>query len=126
MIDAADLKPCPSCGTKHGDGYIGVYFVDENAASLACHKCGYETGPCVGKDYDETIRLACDRWNRRPIEDALQAENKRLCEALELIKKTGNEYPHDGNGCAYIAELALCGLNVIEEWEKIGREADEE
>ena len=86
MIDAADLKPCPSCGTKHEDGYIGVYFVDDNAASLACHKCGCETGPCVGTDYDEAIRLACDRWNRRPIEDALRAENERLREALNATQ----------------------------------------
>ena len=75
-----NLKRCPFCG---GEAkcieYYGLYHV-------VCCDC-YTTGrDCT------SIETACKAWNSRPIEnelnekiEKLEAENKRLREALESI-----------------------------------------
>ena len=75
-----NLKRCPFCG---GEAkcieYYGLYHV-------VCCDC-YTTGrDCT------SIETACKAWNSRPIENELnekigklEAENKRLKEALEVI-----------------------------------------
>ena len=77
-----NLKRCPFCG---GEAkcieYYGLYHV-------VCCDC-YTTGrDCT------SIETACKAWNSRPIENELnekigklEAENKRLREALESIKE---------------------------------------
>lgn len=68
-----ELKPCPFCG--------GKAFWDSEFSGVYCH-CGAEITFC------ESDKEAAEKWNTRPIEDALKEENKRLREALEEIKKT--------------------------------------
>ena len=78
-----ELKRCPFCG---GEAkcieYYGLYHV-------VCCDC-YTTG----RDCP-SIETACKAWNSRPIEnelhkkiEKLKAENTRLREALNEIKKT--------------------------------------
>lgn len=67
------LKPCPFCG--------GKAFWDSEFSGVYCH-CGAEITFC------ESDKEAAEKWNSRPIEDALKEENKRLREALAEIKKT--------------------------------------
>lgn len=68
-----ELKPCPFCG--------GKAFWDSEFSGVYCH-CGAEI------TFLESDEEAAEKWNSRPIEDALKEENKRLREALEEIKKT--------------------------------------
>ena len=80
-----NLKSCPFCGGK-------PYFENEGSDYgfyAVCSRCGCWTGALRTKD--ESLK----RWNNRPIEDEfaekikkLEAENKRLREVLEEIKKT--------------------------------------
>lgn len=64
----------------------------------------------------KTKSLAKERWNKRPIEEALQkrneeleAENKRLREALEIILKTTEQDPEFVCFIKATAEDALKG-----------------
>lgn len=67
-----NLKSCPFCG---GEAkcieFYGLYHV----ICCNCH--------IAGKDCS-TRESAVSAWNNRPIEDELEAENKRLREALEF------------------------------------------
>ena len=65
------LKSCPFCG--------GEAFWDSDFSCVYC-RCGAEITFC------ESDKEAAERWNTRPIEDALKEENKRLREALEEIQ----------------------------------------
>ena len=77
-----ELKACPFCGAeldKHGcltrNGVVTDYYIHpapDEVRDDECPLCG-----CV-------FRAAT--WNRRPLEDALQAEIERLREALEKIR----------------------------------------
>lgn len=62
----------------------------------------------------------------KTISGVLKTDRARLTEALELIQKTGQEKPFDGNACAYIAELALSGKRATDEWQKIEKEINKE
>lgn len=57
-----ELKPCPFCGSNNG-------VVLDSPEYVACMVCGFEG-------------VAIEDYNRRPIEDALHAENERLRSAL--------------------------------------------
>lgn len=74
MTDDIELKPCPFCGE--------MAFWDSEFAGIYC-RCGAEITFC------ESDKEAAEKWNTRPIEDALRAENERLREVLERI---GNEF----------------------------------
>ncbi len=60
------------------------------------------------------------------ISGVLKTDRARLMEALELIQKTGQEKPFDGNACAYIAGLALSGKHATVEWQNIEKEINKE
>lgn len=62
----------------------------------------------------------------KTISGVLKTDRARLMEALELIQKTGQEKPFDGNACAYIAELALSGKHATVEWRNIEKEINKE
>ena len=64
------LKPCPFCGRA-------VSFAPEDDAFIICTKCDV-IGP---GDCRNTVE-AVEAWNRRPREEALEAENQRLRDAL--------------------------------------------
>lgn len=70
MTDKIELKPCPFCGK--------MAFWDSDFSGIYC-RCGAEF------TFFESDKEAAERWNSRPIEDALKAENKRFREALETI-----------------------------------------
>ena len=78
-----ELKDCPFCGGKpyfenKGSDY-GFYAVSSRR--------GCWTGTLRTKD--ETLK----RWNARPIENELEAENKMLIGALKAIKKIVDKPP---------------------------------
>lgn len=60
------LKPCSNCGTKPS-------YTSSSVAVCDNIKC--------------TGRNMVERWNDRPIEDALQAENERLKEGVKTVLK---------------------------------------
>lgn len=70
MTDDIELKPCPFCG--------GKAFLDSDFSGVYCN-CGAELA------FLESDKEAAEKWNSRPIEDALEEENARLREALETI-----------------------------------------
>lgn len=70
MTEEIELKPCPFCG--------GKAFLDSEFSGVYCN-CGAEL------TFLESDKEAAEKWNRRPIEDALEEENARLREALETI-----------------------------------------
>lgn len=79
-----NLKRCPFCG---GEAEI---IDDEMGTISRCRRCGAENGNGVYGDVGH--KLAVKDWNARPIENELvekienlEAENKRLREALESI-----------------------------------------
>jgi len=99
------LHPCPFCGniptmTKKGEVIrMGVvadrYFVgcdncEENKLVLYCSthlKDIYTLADIkqVGYTFGNSEEEVINRWNTRPIEDTLRAENERLRKALEEI-----------------------------------------
>lgn len=76
-----ELKPCPFCGGDGGYANAGFGFI------VKCRKCGSRI------DVQNTTEEAAEAWNSRtPAENELtgkigklEAENKRLREALERI-----------------------------------------
>jgi hypothetical protein len=66
------LKPCPSCGAKNTDKVtlISELYDADKYKYGKCFKCGIRM-------YD---------WNKRPIEDALQAELDKLKSKLAFIE----------------------------------------
>ena len=74
------------------------------------------------KQHEETFT---EDFNKT-ISGVLKTDRERLMEALELIQKTGQERPFDGNACAYIAELALSGKHATVEWQNIEKEINKE
>jgi len=75
------MKPCPFCGSKNYRQMIH----DEAYAYFRCMDCN-STSP-LGGDLD----AALDIWNRRPIENKLDAENKRLKTRIEKLHKIAEE-----------------------------------
>lgn len=66
-----ELKPCPFCGGK------AEIIKDEMHVWVHCTNCDSDT------DLYQIQKEAVAAWNRRPILEQLEAENKRLREALE-------------------------------------------
>lgn len=93
-----ELKPCPFCG--------GKAFFDSEFSGVYCY-CGAELTFC------ESDKESAEKWNSRPIEDALKEENKRLREALEEIKKTV-EYAQDTVYPLNISLDSKDGLYILE------------
>lgn len=87
-----ELKTCPFCG-----GRAKVYkghslYADKIPTCIYCAKCGARTGICLS---ERALKL----WNTRtetPMQkriEELEAENKRLREALkEIAEFANNEY----------------------------------
>ena len=79
-----NLKRCPFCGNE------AEFNSDEFGEGVCCKSCGATMHN--GVYGEEGRKLASADWNSRPIEDELrgkieklEAENKRLREALEVI-----------------------------------------
>lgn len=83
----SELKPCPFCGNTPKYESFRIPYDMGSPARIAKCKCG--------------AWLNINRWNTRPLEDALRAENAKLREALdELVTCTANLKFHlskDGN-----------------------------
>lgn len=78
------LKRCPFCGSE------AEFNSDEFGEGVCCKSCGATIHN--GVYGEEGRKLASSDWNARPIEnelhgriEELEAENKRLREALEVI-----------------------------------------
>lgn len=71
-----ELKPCPFCGGP---------ATHEPCGDIGCAEdgCGVVAMVYCFGDHENTV----ERWNKRPIEDGLRAENERLRGALERILK---------------------------------------
>ena len=75
-----EIKLCPFCGSKVEMKSVVIYpNMERSPASIRCKKCNFFIA-----DYEDDDLI--QRWNNRPIEDALCAENERLREALQKIK----------------------------------------
>ena len=79
-----NLKRCPFCGSE------SEFNSDEFGEGVCCKSCGATIHNGVYGEYGR--KLASADWNARPIEnelhkkiEKLEAENKRLREALEVI-----------------------------------------
>ena len=79
-----NLKRCPSCGSE------AEFNSDEFGEGVCCKSCGATLHN--GLYGEEGRKLASADWNSRPIEnelpgkiEKLEAENKRLREALGVI-----------------------------------------
>lgn len=119
-----DFKPCPFCGCAYVREYVDDGFY--------CEQCGYGYiwhGLETEQQQDEIRK----RWNTRPIEDALRAENERLrhegdeyrqraaqwqqlCDLLGLAHATHPHYVADElkemrDALAYIAQSASARWN---------------
>ena len=84
MTEEIELKPCPFCGSE------SEFNSDEFGEGVCCKSCGATMHN--GVYGEEGRKLASADWNARPIEneltgkiEKLEAENKRLREALESI-----------------------------------------
>jgi hypothetical protein len=65
-----DLKPCPFCADR---GVVEAYLnVTTGLHDVVCRSCG--------------IRMWIEKWEHRPIEDALRAEVAKLTAELERWK----------------------------------------
>lgn len=71
-----ELKPCPFCGEE-----IYSEFYSHRAEEFDGH-CTNKKCLLYGKDL---LFFNTAKWNSRPIEDALRAENEKLKEALREI-----------------------------------------
>lgn len=94
------LKPCPSCGAKNTDKVtlISELYDADKYKYGKCFQCGIRM-------YD---------WNKRPIEDALQAEIDELHNRISYIEtKTEMLYSYVyGKQCNDSAEYSLDNLNI--------------
>lgn len=72
------LKPCPSCGAKNTDKVtlISELYDADKYKYGKCFQCGIRM-------YD---------WNKRPIEDALQAEIETLTGKLDSAKYSDAQF----------------------------------
>ena len=84
-----ELKPCPFCGETK-------LTIEDNQkvqdVHVLCNDCGAKTS------FDGIRYAVASRWNCRPVEHALQrhikaleAENKRMREALKEIAEFAND-----------------------------------
>ena len=84
-----ELKPCPFCGETR-------LTIEDNQkvrdVHVLCNDCGAKTS------FDGIRYAVASRWNCRPVEHALQrhikaleAENKRMREALKEIAEFAND-----------------------------------
>lgn len=70
--ERGELRPCPFCGSKNTTlDYFEISCPQELGTLVLCGDCG---------SYSTSV----DRWNTRPIEDAL---NARIAELEEFIGK---------------------------------------
>ena len=80
-----ELKPCPFCGST--DIEVEEYLPESCCTKfwkVACTDC------CGGFQSEHNKKEAVAIWNRRPMEDALQAHIDRFNSA---VKKDLNEIP---------------------------------
>ena len=70
-----ELKPCPFCRGK-----AEMLGEDDGMYQVVCPNCAANID-----NYEYEKEVAAEKWNKRKIEDAQAAENKRLREALEVI-----------------------------------------
>ena len=82
-----ELKPCPFCGKNHLWTY-SVSYAPEGLRFVKCAKDPQEDDGCVDG-------VSLSTWQKRPIEDALRAENEKLKEALKLLRNWTKAYPLD-------------------------------
>ena len=75
MTDEIELKRCPFCGGK-----AEMLGDDDKVYQVLCPNCNANI-----EEYDYEKNVSAERWNSRPIEDALKEENKRFRKALETI-----------------------------------------
>lgn len=102
-----ELKSCPFCGSE------AEFNSDEFGEGVCCKSCGSTMHNGVyGK---EGRKLVSADWNARPIEDKLheeienlEAENKRLREALEFYAEL------DGNGIQLYGDIDSKALEFVD------------
>ena len=110
-------KPCPFCGCEkttvfkrnlHSDGVHKLHWVD--CANVNC-EVHFNKGEFDQKEAER-------KWNTRPIEDALRAENERLKEESKAVKienmklRTGLEQIH--NDASYSKDYSKFARDLIQ------------
>lgn len=102
MTDTTELKPCPFCGKDNlqTKNTMGNFY---NAVS--CLSCGLSTA--------EQLEII-EKWNTRPIEDALQRRLDIAVKALTEISNSTNEaYLTGGREMKRIASQAIAAWNEM-------------
>jgi hypothetical protein len=96
----SELKPCPFCGEE-----IYSEFYSHRTEEFDGH-CTNKKCVLYGKDF---LFFNTSKWNSRPIEDQLRAENERLREALKKIYRlyVQEEYHLTALKMAKVAKQAL-------------------
>jgi len=104
MNKEIELKPCPFCEKPP------VFYADARFPQwVGCNNCAITHGRYSGAN--ETDHF--DRWNTRPVEAQLQAENERLSATLESVKSLCAEY--EGGVADAIKEFLEAALQHNEE-----------
>jgi Lar family restriction alleviation protein len=103
----SELKPCPFCGAidRH------EIEVDErnNSTWIRCLGCGVMLWKWSHSD-------AVSAWNTRPLEDALEAENQRLRDALKAVLIKANMVQDDlQEEHGYYLECVFMGICAVAE-----------
>jgi len=107
------LKPCPFCGNTEDDASLGqgssesMFLSEQHIMYHVECECDAKGEPC------ETWEGAINAWNTRPIEDALEAENKRLKDALWKISSitVQSGSPEDLIAVSFLKGIASQALN---------------
>ena len=108
-----ELKACPFCGkqpeVKSGHDPENEWFWVQCVASEDEEGCDNVMSE-MQDDYNEAVK----DWNTRPIEDALQAENARLREALEWYADIDNWFGNtDGDSSPVQDDAGFRARNAL-------------
>ncbi|NLH78349.1 MAG: DUF551 domain-containing protein [Acidobacteria bacterium] len=106
--ERGELKPCPFCGSKNTTlDYFEISCPQELGTLVLCGDCG---------SYSTSV----DRWNTRPIEDALnkriaelEAERRWIPVSERLPKEKQSVLALDRTGTAYHWEYSRSLSNIF-------------
>jgi hypothetical protein len=90
-----NLAPCPLCGsTEKLSVYVKYFPADKREKSIV--EC--TTPSCPMKIEGKTMEEVVEKWNRRPVENALRAKLQIAIDALEGISNSVvglRDYPYN-------------------------------
>ena len=101
----SELKPCPFCGQAPEYVYTeSTIKHDSHIVSCVDHGCICNVRPeaevLADSDIEpaEGLSFVTDEWNRRPLEEALEARVKELEAELAIIKRSMSDLMSESEG----------------------------